>query len=243
MKYTSKFLIIFALVLKSVAFVAAGGGFPPEEAYASARAQPHDSSRPGYFEYYLDDPSGDELRARYFTEDGQSIAQKNLRYTTSSVQPVFEIHDFRNSTGYRVLPVDDRLRIQTLRLLNNNYKAVVDIREVPVIEPTVVDAGFHRFAMQRWDQIAAGETVRFNFVQIDKARLVPMLLERIDCADDGSLCMRVSLNNFLQRIFVPPVLLTYDKHSRRLLRYSGFGPLTTERGNALPVTLNYQYLQ
>lgn len=213
----------------------------PEGAISQAKALPHDSEYAAYTEYYLGDPDSDDLRTRYYSEDGQSIAQKRLRYSVNVKHPVFEIHDFRSSTGYRVQPVDDRLRIQTLRLLENNFQAVVDVQEVLVVEPTVIDAGFHRFIQQHWQSVVNGESVRFNYLQIDEARLVPMVVRRIDCKQRKQLCVKVELKNYLQRLFVPPVLLTYDAISQKLLRYSGYGPLTSETGQAYAVTMNYEY--
>lgn len=169
MKFLSKSLIVLVYCAFSAALAVDSDSSPPGDAVASARALPHDRDLQGYVEYYLDDPAGDELRARYYSVDGQSLARKHLRYTGPGAQPVFVIHDYRSSTGYRVLPTEDRLRIQTLRLLENNYQAVVDVREIPIVEPTVVDAGFHRFLMERWEQVSAGNAVRFNFVQLDEA--------------------------------------------------------------------------
>ncbi|MEM7258433.1 MAG: hypothetical protein AAF404_13730 [Pseudomonadota bacterium] len=215
----------------------------PDNAIARAAATPHNSGDQVYVEYYLDNPDSNDVRARYFSKEGLPVAQKRLRYAENSDLPLFEVHDFRNSTGYRVLPMGDRLRIQSLRLLENNLQAVVDVREVPVVAPTVIDAGFHRFLLQHWDEVASGEKVRFNFLQIDQARLMPMILRRISCPRGDRLCIKVELNNYFQRLFVPPVLLTYDAASRKLLNYSGYGPLMSENGMAYPVTLNYEYLQ
>lgn len=242
MNYLSKSLIVFGYFVLSVTFAPAASDDLPGDALFSARAQPHATGTESYIEYYLDDPSADDFSTYYFSQEGDALARKRLRYNASADYPLFEIHDYRTSTGFRVLPTDGRLRIQTLRLLENNYQAVVDVQEVPVIDPTVVDAGFHRFVHQHWDEFAAGESIRFHYLQVDQARLIPMVMERVDCAQPGLLCVRAVLSNLIHRFFVPPVLLTYEERSRRLLLYSGYGPLPTVSGDAFPVTLKYTYL-
>ncbi len=241
MRYFSKLVITVLCGVLPLSHASERHDLLRHGAVASARALPHESGVAGYTEYYLDEPQEKVVRAHYYAVDGRPIAHKRLRYLEPGAQPHFELHDYRNSTGYRVIPSNGSLRIQKLRLLENNYQAVVDVHDMAVVEPTVIDAGIHRFILQHWQPIAAGEKIDFNFLQIEKARLIPMHMERVDCVESRYLCVRVRLNNPVYRLFVPPVLLTYDKRSKRLLNYAGFGPLPAENGEALAVTLNYQY--
>ncbi len=214
-----------------------------ENAISKAQAVPHESGKSGYVEYYLDEPLSDVVRASYRSADGKELASKQLNFTEESKHPAFELLDYRSSSGYKVVPQDGKLRVLSLRLLENNMRAVVDVREVTIVEPMVVDAGFHRFLLNHWDDIAAGSKVRFNFLQVDRARLVPLIVSRAACSNKRHYCIRVSLGNFFLRVLLPSVELTYDASSKRLLSYSGLGPLPTESGSALAVSLNYEYLQ
>ena len=241
MGYYSKLLIAMVYSLLVCVPVSARDK-PPVGTMISAQALPHDDDVQGYQEFFLDDPANDEFRAVYRSVDGRPIAHKRLRYSGTEKHPTFEMHDYRNASGYRVVPMSQRLRVERLKLLENNIQAVVDVQEVIIVEPTVIDASFHRFLMEQWSVVERGEVIKFNFLQLDKARLVPMELKRTDCSSADLLCVRITLSNFFYRAFVPPVLLTYEKSTRRLLHYSGYGPLPTEAGRALPVTLDYRYV-
>jgi hypothetical protein len=240
-----KLLIVLVYCL-SVGVVSATGRETPaavEDAVAMALGTPHDDGRPGYIEYYLDEPVADVVRASYRSATGDEIASKRLSFTSQSKFPAFELLDYRSSSGYRVVPGDEKLRVLSLRLLENNMRAVVDTREVKVVEPMVIDAGFHRFLLTHWDNVAAGKKVRFNFLQVDRARLVPLVITRAACIKAEHYCVRVSAGNFVLRMLLPSVELTYEASTKRLLHYSGFGPLPTKSGDAFPVSLSYQYLQ
>ncbi len=244
MKFIAKSLIalVYCMTLYPDYGIAKETAYDIKSAVSMARAQPHDAEKSGYVEYYLDDPVEDVVRATYRSTDGESLATKRLKFAKNGKLPTFELLDFRNSSGYRVMPRNDKLLVHTLRLLENNIQAVVDVREVTVVEPMVVDAGFHRFLLQHWDEIGAGKSVRFNFLQVDRARLVPLVVRRAACVKPQQFCVRVSLGNLLLRVLLPSVELTYDKQTKRLLRYSGLGPLPTKSGDAFPVVLSYQYL-
>ena len=245
MKCTFKLLIVSVYCLSIGVGSVSARNLPAgvEDAVAMALGTPHDDGKAGYIEYYLDEPVADVVRASYRSASGNEIASKQLSFTSRSKFPAFELLDYRSSSGYRVVPGDEKLRVLSLRLLENNIQAVVESRDVKVVEPLVIDVGFHRFLLSHWDDVAAGKKVRFNFLQVDRARLVPLVITRATCAKLKHYCIRVSAGNFLLRMVLPSVELTYDASTKRLLHYSGIGPLPTKSGHVFPVSLSYQYLR
>ena len=58
---------------------------------------------------------------------------------------------------------------------------------------------------------------------------------------DGSVCFRIALNNILLKNLVPDIKLAYHPELRRLVRYSGLGPLNKLNGKGMEVNISYDY--
>ncbi len=211
-------------------------------AISVAHAKLQDDSGLAYLEYYLDDPSAEEVRAEYRSIDGEMIVTKRLRFSPEQGFAEFEILDYERFKGFRVVSGDNTLQIQTLRLLENNLRAVVGIDNVATSGPVIVDAGFHRFMLENWDALSAGKRITFNYLLLHKARVIPMVVGKKACADQNQLCLNISLDNILLRYLMPSLRLKYEIESKRLVHYSGPGPLATARGRGLMVNLDYRYL-
>lgn len=211
-------------------------------AISVAHAKLQDDSGLAYLEYYLDDPSAEEVRAEYRSTDGETIVTKRLRFSPEQSFAEFEILDYERFKGFRVVPGDHVVQIQTLKLLKNNLRAVVGINNVPARSPVIIDAGFHRFMLENWEALAEGKRVTFNYLLLHKARLIPMVVRKKACADQSQLCLKISLDNILLRHLVPSLRLNYEIASKRLVHYSGPGPLASARGRGLMVNLDYRYL-
>ena len=113
---------------------------------------------------------------------------------------------------------------------------------VEVKDQTIVDAGFHRHILKNWNALLSGKSKRVNFLRIEKGSFIPLVIKRRNCdINDGSICFRIALNNFLLKNMVPDIRLAYDPQWKRLVRYNGLGPLNKINGKGMPVSISYDY--
>lgn len=209
---------------------------------ASGYARINDEAPLSYIETYLHDPMSQIISASYWSEDKQPMAYKKLKFNPGSNVPTFyEIIDYRRAKGYRVTVADAIAKVQTVRLDSKGVESVTKVKTVAIDEQTVIDAGFHRFVIANWDELMGGKTIKVNFLQVDKARLLPLKIKKTNCFTDGPACYKISFDNFLLQSMVPNIYLEYDIPTQRLLRYNGIGPITKMNGKGMPVDIQYEY--
>lgn len=197
-----------------------------------------------YTEAYLDDPFNDTIRASYWSGDKQLIAFKQLTFKANTDQPTYyEFVDYRRAKGYKVIiNAAGAAKVETIRLLANGQKKIIRVQDLAVDSNTVIDAGFHRYIVAHWDKLQQGKSVKMNFLQVDKARLVPLKIKKKKCDIPDTACFKVSLDNFLLQGVLPSIRLQYNSNTKQLLSYSGLGPVTQLSGKGQSVTILYKYL-
>ena len=153
----------------------------------------------------------------YRDTEGVLVADKELDYSSSLLAPALEINDYR--------------RDEFVRLNSSSDPRVV------------VDAGFDNFVRSRWDTLAGGGSVEFPFLVVGREDPLNMRAVNSDDADciAGELCLRVELESWLLRMVVAPVRLTYDRDSRRLLRFRGISNIRSPSGKTQQVDIRYSY--
>lgn len=175
------------------------------------------------------DTSGQQLlyRELHFCSDGQlqckvdyrdptgaGIAFKELDYSPGPHQPALVMRDLRNDLEHVVAASGDEL---------------------------VVDAGFDNYVRSRWDDLSAGEAVRFRFKVVGFDDPIRMkALRQPDCPAE-QLCLKVTVDSWLLGIFADPIELTYARDSQRLLRFRGVSNLRGPDGESQTVDIRYTY--
>jgi hypothetical protein len=200
-----------------------------------------------YTETWDDKPGGPSATVRYWAPDGAAIAYKTLDFSDSDFAPSVRQADFRHRRGFEVSRDGDELMVRKLKLAAAAPLESPSAGRATAVEygdNLVVDAGFDRYVQARWERLIAGRTVRFDFLQIDKARVIPLKLKMKKCAAQFDVvvrCFSLNIDNLLLSRFVKPILLTYDVTQRRLLRYNGLGQLAGRDGKGLVVQIDYRY--
>ena len=154
----------------------------------------------------------------YLDADGVLIARKQVDYSRSAHSPSLTLEDLRLAREARLEPEAD--------------------------PELVVDAGFDNYVRLRWEELAAGGTVAFPFQIVGRERPLAMKAQRqqsTDCSEQ-ELCLEVGLDSWLLGMLVDPIQLTYQRDSRRLLRFRGISNLKDERGRSQFVDIRYSYL-
>lgn len=241
-----------ALVVTCLLCSSAAGAFPlkselpayGDNVIANGYARKNGDSVVFYTETYLDDPMSNTIRASYWSGNREPISYKQLDFSDDpNVPGFFEVIDYRRKKGYRITVENDIANVKVLRVAEDGSETIQLNKDVQIDGNTVIDAAFHRFVVSNWDKLMSGKSVRVQFLQIDKARLVPLKIKKTNCDTPATSCFRITFDNFLLQGLVPNIDMKYETNSKRLLRYTGIGPITQMNGKGLPVDILYEYMQ
>lgn len=188
------------------------------------------------------------------TEQGTLIAQKENHYgadhltsSQAAEQPTFHLKDFR--TGYEE------------RVDWKNNELEMSVRDTDVwtkkitsaTNDTVIDAGFDEFVRRHWDDLLKGEQKPFQFAVPSRFGFVEFKIERTfpdrnPQTDPYYQRQTVSLSMTLASRWLAwlldPITLTYDRSTKRLLRYEGLSNIRDTRDGAdknYDVDIRYVY--
>lgn len=144
------------------------------------------------------------------------------------------------------------------------HKGPLDTVELPSRQGWVVDAGFDAWMFEHWDKLKTGETQSFSFLALTRASWVQLQAKRRSCSlskplpavgnpsssVEGFTCIRIEPKNRILRWLVDAIDLVYEEPADvrvgqspkpRLVRFSGLGNLTDERGDGMKVVIDYVY--
>jgi len=188
---------------------------------------------PAYHEtHYL---LGDERLVVYTCPGGQPFARKTIHEGSDAQAPDFSMLDAR--WGYRegVRGKGPAREIFVQRTSDQVEKSA------PLDLPAdgVVDAGFDAYVRRHWDALAHGDTLRFKFLVPSKRTFYAFDLSRVDADSDATrLTLRLALGAWYA-FLAPHIDVTYDRHTRRLLRFAGMSNIRDEKLKNLDVRIEF----
>lgn len=173
------------------------------------------------------------------TEKGILIAQKENRYNVDHLtasqaaeQPTFHLKDLR--TGY-----EERVDWKNKQLeMSVRDTDVWTKKTVSPLNNTVIDAGFDEFVRRHWDDLLKGEKKPFQFAVPSRFGFVEFKIERIfpdrDPQTDPyyqrqTVSLSMTLASRWLAWLLDPITLTYDRSTKRLLRYKGLSNIRDTR--------------
>lgn len=170
-----------------------------------------------YKELHSCESGGTLCSVAYVDNSGIVIAEKTIDYSRDAIAPQLLINDYRSQ---RELVVE----------------AVAEAG-------LVVDAGFDNFIRNNWQTLGDSGTVNFKFLVPGRNKALRMRARQAQSGEceAGKLCLEVGLNNWLLGALTDPILLTYSRDSRRLLRYRGISNLASNDGESQMVDIRYIY--
>ena len=254
---------LFALVAMVLAPVAATASINLEP-FVEGRAYDKRSGEWLYTEAHFCTASRDACRVGYYTPEGELIVEKFVDYSLNASAPNFTQFDLR----YERL-VAARLDGQSAQFARTtmpvaNWRGVDTALtqfegSVEATEQLVIDAGFDNYVRSRWEDLAEGDKVRFDFALPSRAASLPMIARRKPAtvceatreqvqpgaigavAGEQDLCLEIAPANWLINSFVSPIRLEYDADNRRLLSFAGTSNILNEQGKAYRVYIVYDY--
>jgi hypothetical protein len=199
-----------------------------------------------YREFYTPLDANNEVQVSYTRPDGEVFATKTLRYTANPTQPEFDYHDLRDnerlagrfSAGRLILTYDQE-----------GYKQEKELVETLGL---VTDNGFDVFIQQHWDQLVAGEKIRFTYALPYQLNVANLQVRQIT-ADKSPLFdadspatwryFIIERANRFASIFKAPIHLAYESEGKYLMRYAGHSPLDDDNKGIWEVRVDYEYWQ
>lgn len=145
----------------------------------------------------------------YVTPDGLLLARKTMRYREPA-RPAYEIELKTRNRTERVEPDADGVDVRSRK------SGRIDWPD----QPAVIDGGFHYFILANFDQLLAGDSVRFQFLAPTRLTWTALEIEPGTRRDDR-LTLTLRLQNPVLNWLLDPIELVYDAESRRLLEYRG----------------------
>lgn len=151
---------------------------------------------------------------QYEDAQGEVFAKKSLDFTQNLLAPSVYFKDSRVGTLVEVESTDSGLNV--------NYESVSDSAEamIKAVPRMVVDAGFDQMMLKNWDALLNNKPMDFEFLAPTRAELIGFTLTPLS-QDEAVIKFRLAPSNFVLRLLVDPIKLTYDKQTKRILTYEG----------------------
>ena len=209
----------------------------------SARAYDISTGRWIYTEYhrqYFRNGRHVYSTVHYRRPDGSLLVYKILFYRNEPPAPDFRSVDKRN--GYRQSVV--RRGGRRLLSVQRGAKGAVERRLVRIPAPVVVDAGFDYFIKLNWDRLMTGRTVIANFAVPGKLDFFRFEIKKTrESVRRGRAVahFRIRTASVFLRLFAENIDLVYDRHTRRLLVYTGISNITAPGGEEYRARIVFRY--
>lgn len=232
--------------------VVMSGPCAPDQADASPPeivgvAKDIESGKLLYCEWHGSPDSQGNALVRYVTGEGEVFVEKQIDYKTGLNTPEIEQLDKRSGELHRIERTDGGDGGQSSWLLTYRETADATPQQTRLSdrEVDVVDAGFDHRVRAEWSRLVAGEKVAVQFASTVYQRSLPLRMVKRparDCelTDEQSLCFWVEPNNFLVRMFVDQLRLSYDQE-QRLRRFEGVVNIQNAEGGKQSAVIDYAY--
>ncbi len=173
----------------------------------------------------------------YRGPDGEPFAQRQVTYGDTPSQPVFEFVDDRRSYAEGSY-LDSGERVVFKRKQRDVEQAKVKFGR----RPMVIDAGFDRFILERWEQLQKGKTVKFDF--LNAARLGSIAFRIRKTGDrqteyGAATDFEMDISNFLLRMLLDPIKICYLNQDKSLYQYKGISNIKGPDNKNYVVRIEY----
>lgn len=163
----------------------------------------------------------------YRCMDGTAFARKRVNYLPSAQAPAFEFVDVRR--GY----------LEGLRYKQNQaalwYQPPGKVPEknaLMTVKNLVADAGFNEFIRINWPKLRAGNALPLHFAVPTRLQAYKFNLKQTresQFAGVAAVTYQLKLSG-LWSLLADPIEVTYEKSTKRLLRFQGLSNLRNDAG-------------
>ena len=178
------------------------------------------------------------LKTSYRDPSGKVIVRRTVNFKENETTPTFRTEDLRD--GYLE---GAEVRGDSVRLYwRKNYGSALNEKTIVIPGPAAVDAGFNNFIQNNWDALVRGTKRQFNFGAPFALDYYGFRVRKTDEKTVGGrqqVVIQCEIDNFIIRLFVTPIVLTYDVESRRLVEYAGISNINNDQGKSYFVRIQY----
>jgi hypothetical protein len=185
-------------------------------------------------------------------EKGAIVAIQTIYYDSNHQRIGEMISDFRPGPSYGSYNFkDDRQRyFDGVQVMSNRIQiycknAADREKKVKYLQHhsnQIIGQGFNRFIVAHLDTLFRGEQIAAKFVFPAKMDQYDIIIRKQHIVNNRML-VRIDLDSWFLRLFVPHLEAEYDLDSGRLLRYHGVSMISDASGNAVVVNIIYDYPQ
>ncbi|NVK37765.1 MAG: hypothetical protein HWE18_07560 [Gammaproteobacteria bacterium] len=178
----------------------------------------------------------EQTQVTYTDKKGNVFATKQLDFSDALLVPRVRFVDTRSDVTLKIEHEDRDIKV-VYQDSRDSLKANIKYRQ-----KMVVDAGFDQLLLEQWEQVLNGNTIEFEFLAPTRGELIDFSLIPI-AQTDKDIEFDLQPSNFLIRLLVDPIKLTYDKKHKRILRYEGLTNIEDESkdGDYFVAKIEYEY--
>lgn len=153
----------------------------------------------------------------YISPEGELKAQKELIYTDEMpFVPDLTWQDFLAELKITGVKDGD----QVLQDTNDPLRSEQRTAEITRPQQTAYDVGFDRLIRAQFAELQQAGRIRFDFLSLNTSQTFRFRAVLVT-QDDTTLQVRVEPETAFIRLFVDPILLTYNIRTEQLVRYEG----------------------
>jgi hypothetical protein len=176
----------------------------------------------------------------YKDPSGKVFAKKKIVFQKNEERADFKLEDFRD--GYTEGAEVNGSQIKFIYRKNNSE----ELKEQTITSPenAVLDGGFDVFIRKNWNEILNGKRLTLNICapsQMDCFKFAAFKVSEEKWKGIDAVKVRVELNNRILAAFVQPIIIHYEKETKRILQYDGISNINNEEGKSYVVRITYTY--
>lgn len=175
----------------------------------------------------------------YLGPDARPIARMESDYSQHPYLPDYRFEDFRFQR-------EDGARIEgdTVTVFGRpEAGAALQQTRLSLHDNMIGGQGLHFFIRDHLDTLLAGEVLTVRFVIPLQQDYYTFRIERLDNQHDGTATasFKISIDNWLVRLFAPEMQVRYAIETGRLLHYRGPSNLLADDRDMQNVVIDYRY--
>lgn len=176
------------------------------------------------------------IKTVYTDKNKVPIAKTESDFSKNRELGNYDFHDDRHMyhDGARVYA--DRIAI----FHRESPHADLQLKYLAREKNQVLGQGFNQFLIGKLDEIAAGKVVYAKLVMPAKLDQFDVVIHKEDIRENR-IHIRIDVDSWFLKLFVPHIKVVFDMKSRRLLSYHGVSMVADESGDTTGVSVSYDY--
>lgn len=183
-----------------------------------------------------------QVKSTYSAPDGTVFAELKSNFEQNTNVPEIDFHDQRfNYREFTKFETPNKLIVE--RTKQDTKKST----EIKIESNHLLGQAFHNFIVLNFEQLKNEKTSQN--IQLDFKFILPSLLTdyrfsiTVDSFDDSTITFMTKPSSIFLAVLADPIRVTYDRKTKRLLRYQGLSNLDSSDGSSQLVDIQYEYLE